>query len=137
MLDASTLSGEPTQALAFVVYSDEGNVERTFRLEGRGKGVRIGRGEAADLRLGWDRDVSRVHAELQPLGDGWAVVDDGLSANGTFVNGDRVRGRRRLSSGDEIRVGDTRLVFPAMAERGSLTFIPHLAGPPVELSSMQ
>ncbi len=97
----------------------------------------IGRGAGAELRLAWDREASRVHAELEWLGDGWALSDDGLSANGTFVNGDRVRGRRRLASGDRIRVGKTELVYCAVPEEGSPTFVPTLARPPVELSRMQ
>jgi DNA-binding CsgD family transcriptional regulator len=132
-----TVSEGSDQALAFLVYSDENAFQRTFRLEEGGKRVRIGRGAVAELRLKWDREVSRVHAELEPLGDTWAVVDDGLSSNGTFVNGEQVRGRRRLSSGDKIRVGTTTLVFRALTERGSLTFIPALGGPVVELSRMQ
>jgi FHA domain-containing protein len=125
------------RALAFLVYDDESAFRRTFRLDAGTERVRIGRGEGTELRLGWDREVSRVHAELEPLGDTWAVVDDGLSSNGTFVNEERVRGRRRLSSGDRIRVGSTTLVFRALSERGSLTFIPALGGPPVDLSRMQ
>jgi hypothetical protein len=45
--------------------------------------VTVGRGAAADVSLPWDSEVSRVHAELLRLGDDWAVVDDGLSGNGT------------------------------------------------------
>ena len=42
------------------------------------------------------------------MGGDWVVCDDGLSHNGTFVNGERVRGRRRLRDGDVIAVGATR-----------------------------
>ena len=41
------------------------------------------------------------------------MADDGLSRNGTFVNGKRVRGRQRLEEGDELRLGGTRMVFRA------------------------
>jgi hypothetical protein len=43
------------------------------------------------------------------------VADDGLSLNGTFVNGERVVGRRRLHDRDSIEVGDTILLFVAPA----------------------
>lgn len=39
------------------------------------------------------------------------VVDDGLSRNGTFVNGERVLGQRRLEDGDQLEVGRTLLIF--------------------------
>ena len=55
--------------------------------------VTVGRGPAADLRLAWDREVSRAHAELEQVGGAWTVSDDGLSTNGTFRNDERVRGR--------------------------------------------
>jgi pSer/pThr/pTyr-binding forkhead associated (FHA) protein len=121
----------------FLVYSDEHAYRRTFALDTGADRLRVGRGAGAELRLAWDREASRVHAELEWLGDGWALSDDGLSANGTFVNGDRVRGRRRLASGDRIRVGKTELVYRAVPEEGSPTFVPTLARPPVELSRMQ
>ena len=47
---------------------------------------------------------SRLHAQLARVGRDWTIVDDGLSQNGTFVNEARIVGRRRLRSGDLIRV---------------------------------
>ena len=122
---------------AYLVYSDEQAQLHTFALDPGVERVRIGRGAAAELRLAWDREVSRVHAELERLGDTWAVIDDGLSANGTYVNDERLSGRRRLSAGDKIRVGATGLTFRTLAEDESVTFKPALEGPPVELSRMQ
>ena len=83
--------------------------------------VRIGRRDAADITLGWDSAVSGLHAELVQAADEWLVVDDGLSRNGTFVNGERVQGRKRLRDGDRLTVGDTVLAFevPAAAPRRS------------------
>lgn len=121
----------------FLVYRDEHAHQRTFALDDAAERVRIGRGVGADLRLVWDREVSRIHAELERLGDGWALSDDGLSANGTFINGERLRGRRRLASGDRIRIGKTEITFRAMSEDGSPTYVPALARPPVDLSRTQ
>ena len=42
--------------------------------------------------------------------DGTWVVDLG-STNGTYVNGERVNGRRRLHEGDRLQVGDTELEY--------------------------
>jgi pSer/pThr/pTyr-binding forkhead associated (FHA) protein len=122
---------------AFLVYGDESGYQRTFALDAAAERVRIGRGAGVELRLPWDRQASRVHAELQRLGEGWALSDDGLSANGTYVNGERLHGRRRLTNGDRIQVGQTQLVFRAMSAEGSSTFVPALSQPPVELSRMQ
>jgi pSer/pThr/pTyr-binding forkhead associated (FHA) protein len=122
---------------AFLVYADASGYQRTFALDPGTDRIRIGRGAAAELRLAWDRQASRVHAELQRIGEGWAVSDDGLSANGTYVNGERIHGRRRLANGDRLQVGQTPLVFRALSAEGSSTFVPALAQPPVELSRMQ
>jgi predicted component of type VI protein secretion system len=121
----------------FLVYKDERAYQRTFPLDDAVERVRVGRGTGADLRLAWDREVSRIHAELERLGSGWALSDDGLSANGTFINGERLRGRRRLAGGDRIRIGKTELTFRAMSDDGSNTYVPALARPPVELSRTQ
>jgi hypothetical protein len=73
--------------------------------------VTVGRGPAADVSLSWDPGVSLVHAELVPRSGTWLVVDEGISRNGTFVNGARLQGRRRMRAGDTIRVGHTSLAF--------------------------
>jgi diguanylate cyclase (GGDEF)-like protein len=62
----------------------------------------IGRDPTCTVRLDAD-DVSRRHALVAPEGDGHVVGDLG-SLNGTWVNGREIE-RRRLSSGDRIRVG--------------------------------
>ena len=120
------MAGERSGPLAILVYRDGNARQRTFALNSATERVRIGRGTAAELRLGWDRQASRVHAELERLGDGWALIDDGLSANGTRVNDERLLGRRRLSEGDEIRIGTTSLTFRTIADSESLTLIPTL-----------
>jgi hypothetical protein len=75
--------------------------------------VTIGRVPGADVCLSWDSSVSRVHAELHRLGDIWTLVDDGLSRNGSFLNGRRVTQRRRLEDGDVLTFGATNVVFRA------------------------
>ncbi len=76
-----------------------------------GERMTVGRGAQNGIPLVWDRESSRIHAILEPLGGSWTVVDDGLSRNGTFVNGTRVQGRRRLDDRDLIRFGATDVVF--------------------------
>ena len=69
-------------------------------------------------RSPWDSEVSRLHAQLEPVGRDWIVVDDGLSRNGTFVNGERVNGRRRLRDGDRLVFGETPVGLPRARGRG-------------------
>jgi len=57
-----------------------------------------------------DVTVSELHAVIESYGASFAVRDLG-SSNGTFVNGERLVGERRLRAGDEICVGETCLVF--------------------------
>jgi pSer/pThr/pTyr-binding forkhead associated (FHA) protein len=79
----------------------------------------VGRASASDVRLDFDPEVSDLHAELERIGEHWVLVDDGLSRNGSFVNGERVSGRRRLKDGDALRFGSTAVLFrsPATADR--------------------
>lgn len=93
--------------------------------------VTIGRGPSADVGLPWDSLVSNVHAELVRIADDWAVVDDGLSANGTFVNAERVERRRRLRDGDELRCGETPIRFRAPFGMEQRTEIAHSRPPGV------
>ena len=73
--------------------------------------VVIGRAARSDIVLDWDREVSRTHAQLEPIGGDWVIVDGGLSRNGCAVNTEPLVGRRRLLDGDVVRVGATTLVF--------------------------
>ncbi|MGH7214826.1 MAG: ATP-binding protein [Tepidisphaeraceae bacterium] len=70
----------------------------------------IGR-ESRSLPL-TDNTVSRRHAELVPEDGDWVLQDLG-SANGSYINGQRVADRHELKLGDQIRVGRTILVFGA------------------------
>jgi class 3 adenylate cyclase len=107
----------------FLRYNDDSGTQRFFRLEGT-RAVTIGRDTEVDVSLPWDGSVSSVHAEAVRLGAHWLISDEGISRNGTFVNHERVRGRRRLRHGDVIRVGGTLLTFnEASAERRGATTI--------------
>ena len=58
-----------------------------------------------------DPNVSRHHAEIRPRGMGFQLIDLG-STNGCTVNGVRV-GERDLVDGDEVRLGNTLMIFEA------------------------
>lgn len=95
----------------FLVLRDGARRQRLLVLEPATKRVTIGRGTGNDMALEWDTEVSRLHAELECLGGEWTVSDDGLSRNGSFLNGQRISGRHRLRDGDVLRVGRTRIAY--------------------------
>jgi pSer/pThr/pTyr-binding forkhead associated (FHA) protein len=97
---------------AFLAFRD-GNGDLRLEPLGSVTSVTIGRGEHNDFVLAWDAEVSRTHAQLELIGGEWTIVDDGLSRNGSFLNGERVLGRRRLADGDVVRLGRTPIVFRA------------------------
>lgn len=72
--------------------------------------VSVGRQADCTIVLA-DPNVSRVHAEVRPAGDGFVVADLG-STNGTKVNGVRVA-EHELQDGDEVRFGNTAVRFEA------------------------
>jgi pSer/pThr/pTyr-binding forkhead associated (FHA) protein len=94
----------------FLLYRDDEDRQVLLDLRERDR-VTIGRRESSDIPLSWDGAVSRLHAALERVGEDWLVGDDGLSRNGTFVNGVRVHGRRRMRDGDVIAIGGTLIVF--------------------------
>jgi len=105
----------------FLVFRDEAEEQQLLTIaEGVGS-MWIGRSDSADLTLGWDEEVSSLHAQLEFVGLECTLVDDGLSRNGSFVNGERVSGRRRLRDGDTLRFGRTGVIYRAPAASGSET----------------
>jgi len=70
----------------------------------------VGRGRDNDLSVPGDEFASAHHARFEPRRDGVYVEDIG-STNGTFVNGIRLTGDRRLVPGDVVRIGETDLRF--------------------------
>jgi len=103
----------------FVVYRDEGGAQTTVALGARAGGIWIGRSPSADVHVEWDTEVSALHAQIEVVRDECTLVDDGLSRNGSYVNGERVSGRRHLRDGDMIRVGQTVLLFRNPAAAGA------------------
>jgi pSer/pThr/pTyr-binding forkhead associated (FHA) protein len=65
--------------------------------------IRIGRGPGATLRIA-DVSVSRRHAELRHVGDGW-MVRDLNSMNGTHLNGSRITAPTAVRAGDILQFG--------------------------------
>jgi pSer/pThr/pTyr-binding forkhead associated (FHA) protein len=103
----------------FLIYRD-GEARHQIRvLDPDCERLTLGRRASTDLPLDWDDEVSRLHAELIRKGDDWTLVDNGLSLNGSFVNGEPVRGQRRLRDGDAVRLGGTVLIFRSPSDQES------------------
>jgi len=113
LLDAER-AGSP-----FLILRDKDDAQRIYPLRDTERAV-IGRRGTCEVVIDWDERVSRTHAELVTTGGDWTVADDGLSRNGTFVNGQRISGRRRLQDRDVIQIGNTALLFRIPAAGDSL-----------------
>jgi VWFA-related protein len=92
------------QHLAVLV--DKSRPDRKFDLKGM---TNIGRGRDNQIVLD-DPTVSRNHAWIKAEGDDYLVFDVG-SANGTFVNDQRVDEPRRLENRDVVRFGEAKFIF--------------------------
>lgn len=67
--------------------------------------VFLGRGDDCDLMLS-ERQVSRQHIRIFQQGEQY-YVEDLESRNGTWVNGEQLKGTRRLSDGDKLQLALT------------------------------
>jgi hypothetical protein len=73
------------------------------------QGALLGRSDQADIQLE-DGYASARHARLVPQGDVMVLEDLG-STNGTYLNGEPVRGPQPLHAGDRIKIGDSEFSF--------------------------
>lgn len=100
------MASSPQEQQAYLSVKSGAAAGRNIRVEP--DGLSIGRAQQNALVL-QDEKVSRHHARIEWRSDGCYFVDQG-SANGSFVNGQRVE-RTRLQHGDEVRLGSTVLEF--------------------------
>jgi hypothetical protein len=122
---------------AFLLRRAPDGTERVIELAAERRST-VGRGPGVDVDLADDAQVSRLHAEIECLGDAWVLADDGLSRNGSWLNGERLVGRRRLRDGDLLRFGGTELRFRDPARHDPRET--HPAGdapPPPDLTATQ
>ncbi len=97
----------------FLVYRDGEDRQVILPIEEERTELWVGRREPAEIRLDYDEEVSGLHAQIEFVGRNGTLVDDGLSRNGSYVNGERVRGRRLLRDGDVMRFGRSLVIFRA------------------------
>jgi len=95
----------PNYKLTFKIYRGD-ELVRTETLEQ--DVVKIGKLSTSHVRLD-DETVSRMHAVIEVSGDDIHVIDLG-STRGTQLNGEKVS-KAKVSDGDEINLGDTRIVL--------------------------
>jgi DNA-binding CsgD family transcriptional regulator len=107
----------------FLVYRSAEDEQLLLVIEEGVDSLWVGRSESADLNLSWDEEVSSLHAQLEMVGMECTLVDDGVSRNGSFVNGERVSGRRRLRDGDTMRFGRTGVIYRAPGDSASETVL--------------
>jgi hypothetical protein len=124
------------RAESFLMYRDAEGRLQTVALSGE---FTVGRNAEAALSIHWDDQVSGLHAELKELGGELTLVDDGLSRNGSYVNGERVHGRRRLYDGDRLQFGRTVVLVrrPTGGEHRATAVAMHAVASTVELSARQ
>jgi hypothetical protein len=138
--DANSLTEVEARAEAerigrpFLVLTDGERRERVLTFAAGVDSVSVGRRSSSDLALTWDDQVSRLHARFERAGDRWELVDDGFSSNGTFINDERLRGRRGLRDADVLRFGTTRVTFHLPRPQPAA---PPRPTPAVELSTTQ
>ena len=112
------------RGLPFLAYRDAAGQQRLLELDAEASPVSVGRGPDTDVVLDWDTEASRLHALIERIGGYWTLVDDGLSSNGSYVNGKRVSGRQRLRDADILRFGNTDVLFRAPPRGESITTLP-------------
>ena len=83
---------------------------RSWRFTLEADRTTVGNAAENDVALEHDPTASHLHAVVERFPAAWCVTDLG-SSNGTWVNGERIWSSHRLRHGDEIRVGQTRLIF--------------------------
>ena len=76
----------------------------------------VGRDKGCDVVID-DVSVSRKHARLERWGSNWAVIDQ-RSANGTFLDGQRVT-ETVLRSGQELRFGAIPTAWRSRSSRAA------------------
>ena len=129
--ELQTLIHAARRALPFLFLRDAEGTLRLVVLDD--ERLVLGRAASSDLEIAWDPRVSGVHAYLERRASRWVIEDDGLSRNGTLINGERLHGQRPLRDRDVITVGDTLLGFrqPELEPVLATVSVPTVATPEV------
>ena len=99
-----------------LVWEKGGKRKQVFLL--RDEEMLIGRQSGSGLRIP-SSDVSRVHCRICRE-DGYITVEDCASANGTYVNGDKIASRRVLYPGDRLDIGPVSFIVEYQMTQATL-----------------
>jgi len=91
-------------------------VEFVVDLDVGGEWIMIGWWLGNEVVFDWDFEVLCVYVVFECFGDEWMVVDDGLSRNGIYVNGECVTLCYWLHDGDVILIGGMLIAFCVSVE---------------------
>jgi hypothetical protein len=107
----------PEESSPMLIQRSAAGAGSTIRLAN--EKIRIGRASEADLRITDSQKVSRQHAEITPITDGYAITDR-QSRHGTTLNGEKLDPgvHYRLRHGDRIQFADITFEFSNPAEEG-------------------
>ncbi|HLM00113.1 MAG TPA: DUF5715 family protein [Pyrinomonadaceae bacterium] len=81
--------------------------------------ITVGRTDSAQIAID-DAQLSRVHATVWREGDDLWIQDEN-STNGTFVNGERITGERKLNARDEILLGSETRILVESGQRSAVS----------------
>ncbi len=122
----------------YLLLRDSDGQQLIVSLGGVPSQLTVGRADGCHVCLSWDGGVSRAHAQLERLGKhDWMLIDDGLSHNGSIVNGERLRQRRRLDDGDVLRFGQTSVLYRAPRPQDQATVTVMAGAHNIELTPAQ
>ncbi len=99
----------PQSGIDFYLVSTAG----AFRKLDAARTYVIGRDINADIPIE-DSTASRRHCRLAWDSDGMWTVEDMGSANGTRINGDKLRDVHQLQDGDVLRIGNCQYVYSVL-----------------------
>jgi pSer/pThr/pTyr-binding forkhead associated (FHA) protein len=102
--------GPVTPGLAYLIVVDgaESGILRGTTLNVRSGNV-VGRAAGTDISFA-DAYTSSEHARFRQVRERW-MLDDLESMNGSYINGQRVRGSQPLADGDTVQLGRVVLQF--------------------------
>ena len=100
----------PVEAnIILIAHPDDKRLGSRIRLS-RGASIEVGRDPEAEVCISEVLSISRRHARLEYRGDHVTLEDLG-STNGTYLNGQLIRERTRLRSGDRFQVAAVHFKF--------------------------
>ncbi len=128
---AGSLSGSERlcpEQIVCLVDEDDGAalIDRWGRVHALARRTVVGRQVAEGISIA-EAAISREHTLFECDSDGRWFVSDLGSTNGTFVNGERLAGRRELHSADEIHCADVAFCF-VVPEDGLPADLPVVVG---------